>query len=173
MPSAQAEAWGYALLLTRRVLTTSLAGLDGDRAPYLHEITPEGSLIEQAQEICAREAWWTWPADLPPARLDPPSTLVETLYALVRHRAVTEEILMRAEDATLAQDWPTAARSYAGEPPVTLGAALRRLAEEELATARRAASIRGSVDADWSPQPELVERAESALAAAVEVNATE
>ena len=60
MKSKSAEAWGYALLLTRRVLTTALAGATEDQ---LHQVTPLGSLADCASEACAAEAGLIWPED--------------------------------------------------------------------------------------------------------------
>ena len=163
MQSEAAEAWGYALLLTRRVLTTALAGAS---EAQLHQATAIGSLAECASEACAAEARLIWPEDLPPAQLDPPRTPVQVLYALVRHRAVTEEILMRASDATMAQVWWTRARRLAQDPGQTLTASLQELALLEFAIANRSASIRAQVDPAWTAQPELAERAQRAIAAA-------
>ena len=61
MQSEAAEAWGYALLLTRRVLTTALAGAS---EAQLHQATAIGSLAECASEACAAEARLIWPEDL-------------------------------------------------------------------------------------------------------------
>ena len=113
MQSDSAEAWGYALLLTRRVLTTALAGATEDQ---LHRVTPIGSLADCASEACGAEAQLIWPEDLAPAQLDPPQTPVQIMYALVRHRAVTEEILMRASDETMEQAWWTRAKRLAQDP---------------------------------------------------------
>ena len=71
MKSDSAEAWGYALLLTRRVLTTALAGANEDQ---LHQPTPLGSLADCASEACTAEATLIWPEDLPAAQLAPPQT---------------------------------------------------------------------------------------------------
>ena len=65
MQSESAEAWGYALLLTRRILTTSLAGAT---EAQLHQLTPIGSLADCASEACAAEASLIWPEDLAPAQ---------------------------------------------------------------------------------------------------------
>ena len=164
MQSESAEAWGYALLLTRRVLTTALAGVS---EAHLHESTALGSLADCAAQACQSESALIWPEDLPPARLEPPLRPVEVLYALVRHRAVTEEILMRASDQTMQQAWWTRAKRLAQDPEQSLTDSLRQLAVEEFAVATRAANIRAQVDLDWSAQPELAERAQSAIAAAL------
>ena len=163
MQSDAAEAWGYALLLTRRVLTTALAGADETQ---LHQPTPIGSLADCAAEACAAEANLIWPEDLPPAQLDPPQTPVQVLYALVRHRAVTEEILMQASGETMQQAWWTRAKRLAQDPEQTLVDSLQQLALEEFAIAVKSANIRAMIDPDWSPQPELSERAQQAIAAA-------
>ena len=163
MQSELAEAWGYALLLTRRVLTTALAGAN---EAQLHEPTPSGSLADCAAEACAAEANLIWPETLPPAQLEPPQTPVQVLYALVRHRAVTEEILMHASDETMQQVWWTRARRLAQDPEQTLSESLQQLALEEFAIAAKSARIRARVDSKWLPQPELAERAQRAIAAA-------
>ena len=163
MKSDAAEAWGYALLLTRRVLTTALAGATEDQ---LHQPTPIGSLAECATDACTAEASLIWPEDLPPAQLDPPQTPVQIMYALVRHRAVTEEILMQATDETMQQAWWTRAKRLAQDPEQTLTDSLQELALNEFAIATKSANIRAQVDAEWSPQPELAERAQNAIAAA-------
>ena len=163
MKSAAAEAWGYALLLTRRVLTTALAGAS---EAQLHQPTPIGSLADCAAEACAAEARLIWPEDLPPAQLDPPQTPVQVLYALVRHRAVTEEILMQATDETMQQVWWTRAKRLAQDPEQTLTESLQELAVHEFATAMKSANIRAQLDPAWSPQPDLTSRAQSAIAAA-------
>ena len=163
MKSESAEAWGYALLLTRRVLTTALAGATEEQ---LHQPTPIGSLADCAAEACTAEANLIWPEDLPPAQLDPPQTPVQILYALVRHRAVTEEILMEASDETMQQAWWTRPKRLARDPEQTLTESLQELALGEFAIATRSAQIRAQVDPEWSAQPELAERAQSAIAAA-------
>ena len=163
MKSDAAEAWGYALLLTRRVLTTALAGATEDQ---LHQPTPIGSLADCATDACTAEASLIWPEDLPPAQLDPPQTPVQILYALVRHRAVTEEILMQATDETMQQAWWTRAKRLAQDPEQTLAESLQELALNEFAVATKSVNIRAQVDAEWSPQPELAERAQNAIAAA-------
>lgn len=163
MKSDSAEAWGYALLLTRRVLTTSLAGAT---EAQLHQATPLGSLADCASDTCSAEAGLIWPEDLPPAQLDPPQTPVQVLYALVRHRAVTEEILMQATDEVMQQAWWTRARRLAQDPEQTLTESLQQLAMREFASAVKATMIRTRIDTEWSPQLDLQERAQSAIAAA-------
>ena len=163
MKSEGAEAWGYALLLTRRVLTTALAGATEDQ---LHQPTSIGSLADCAIESCTAEASLIWPEELPPAQLDPPQTPVQMLYALVRHRAVTEEILMQASDATMQSAWWTRAKRLAQDPEQTLTESLQHLALQEFASAVKATMIRTRIDTEWSPQLDLQERAQSAIAAA-------
>ena len=163
MKSDAAEAWGYALLLTRRVLTTALAGATEDQ---LHQPTQIGSLADCATEACTAEASLIWPEDLPPAQLDPPQTPVQIMYALVRHRAVTEEVLMQATGETMQQAWWTRAKRLAQDPEQTLTESLQELALNEFALATKSANIRAQVDAKWSPQPELTERAQNAIEAA-------
>lgn len=161
MKSNAAEAWGYALLLTRRVLTTALAGAT---EAQLHQPTPIGSLADCATDAYTAEAHLIWPEDLPPAQLEPPQTPVQILYALVRHRAVTEEILMQATDDAMQQHWWTTAKRLAQDPGETLTDSLQQLAMREFAVATKAANIRAQIDAKWSQQPELAERAQQAIA---------
>ncbi len=163
MKSDAAEAWGYALLLTRRVLTTALAGAT---PAQLHQPTPIGALADCALNACTAEAHLLWSEDLPPTQLDPPETPVQILYALVRHRAVTEEILMQATDDTMQSEWWTRAKRLAQDPPQTLSQSLQQLALEEFATATKAQNIRAQIDPQWQPQPELAQRAQQAIAAA-------
>jgi hypothetical protein len=163
MKSESAEAWGYALLLTRRVLTTALAGATETQ---LHQSTPLGSLVDCASDACTAEVQLIWPKDLPPAQLDRPQTPVQILYALVRHRAVTEEVLMQASDETMQSIWWTRAKRLAQDPEQTLTESLQQLALQEFAVATKSVSIRAQVDPDWSPQPELAERAQQAIASA-------
>ena len=163
MKSDAAEAWGYALLLTRRVLTTALAGAT---EAQLHRPTPIGSLADCAADACTAEAKLIWPEALPPARLEPPQTPVQVLYALVRHRAVTEEILMQATDETMQGAWWTRSKRLAQDPEQTLTESLQQLAVQEFAIATKSANIRARIDPDWSAQPELAERAQQAIAAA-------
>ncbi len=163
MKSATAESWGYALLLTRRVMTTALAGATLEQ---FHQPTPIGSLVDCVIEACAAEARLIWPEDLPPAQLDPPETPVQIMYALVRHRAVTEEVLMQATDETMSGAWWTMAKRLAQDPAQSLTESLQALAMHEFAVGAKSASIRAQVDPAWSPQPELAERAQQAIAAA-------
>ena len=53
------------------------------------------------------------------------------MYALVRHRAVTEEVLMGASDETMREVWWTRARRLAQDPEQTLTESLQQLALEE------------------------------------------
>lgn len=163
MKSDSAEAWGYALLLTRRVLTTALAGATEEQ---LHQLTPIGSLSDCASDACTAEAKLIWPETLPPPQLNPPQTPVQILYALVRHRAVTEEVLMKATDETMQRAWWTTAKRLAQDPEQTLTESLQQLAVQEFAIATKSANIRAQIDPDWSRQPELAERAQQAIAAA-------
>ncbi len=163
MKSESAEAWGYALLLTRRVLTTSLAGVS---EAQLHETTALGSLAGCVSDACRNEANLTWPEDLPPAQLDPPQTPVQFMYALVRYRAVTEEVLMNANDDTMQQEWWTTPKRLAQDPPQTLADSLQQLALMEFAAATKATMIRSQIDPTWLPQDGLTERAQNAIAAA-------
>ena len=165
MQSEAAEAWGYALLLTRRVLTTALAGATNEQ---LHELTALGSLAECAAATCAQEARLIWPEDLPPASLGPPQSQMEILYALVRHRGVTEELLMDATDEQMTAPHWTAAMRLAEDPETTLTQCLQQLAMSEFASAVKATMIRSRIDPAWEAQLELQERAQAAIGAAAQ-----
>ncbi len=151
------------MLLTRRVLTTALGSVT---EAQLHCETPIGERADCAAESCATEASLIWPEALPPAQLDPPQTPVQVLFALVRHCAVTEEVLMQqAADETMQQVWWTRARRLAQDPAQTLAESLRQLAMQEFEIATKLAEIRAQIDPDRSAQPELAERAREEIAA--------
>lgn len=165
-PLPDAEAFGYALLLTRRQLTQALAGASSE---LLNRRPPQvngelATLRDCAERSCGREAWWIWPRELPPPQLPPPTNLSDLLYALVRHRAVTEELLMTAEADDLAAAWYTAARSAVTPQRISFAAALHSLAEEELEIGAAALDLRAVLDPDWREPPDLRERAAAAVA---------
>ena len=174
MPIPDAEAYGYALLLTRRQLTQALAG-----APeaMLDRPTPDAgaepaTLRACAERSCQRERWWLWPRELPPPRLPPPENLSDTLYALVRHRTPTEEVLMTATADDLAAAWYTADRQAVTPRRISLADSLRALAEEELELGATALNLRAALDPHWSEPPDLRERAAAAVARLAEADAS-
>ena len=126
MSDLDAEAYGYALLLTRRTLTQALAGapielLSRPAAVATGELT---TLQACAVRSCSRERWWVWPRELPLPKLPEPSSLADLLYALVRHRAVTEELLMTATADDLAAVWHTLTRHAVTPKPISFATAL-------------------------------------------------
>ena len=172
MSHSDAEAYGYALLLTRRLLTQALAGADGgilDRRPSADAIAAINSgelatLRACAERACERERWWIWPRELPVPQLPPPSNLADLLYALVRHRTPTEELLMSAEAGDLAAAWYTAARQAVTPKRISLADSLHALAREELQIGAAALDLRAALDPNWSEPPDLRERAAAAVA---------
>ncbi len=166
MPDA--EAYGYALLLTRRLLTQALAGTDGDildRRPSDGVDDGEPPTLRAcAERACERERWWIWPRELPVPQLPPPSNLADLLYALVRHRTPTEELLMSAEADDLAAAWYTAARQAVTPRRISLADSLHALAREELQIGNAALDLRAALDPNWSEPLDLRERAAAAVA---------
>ena len=161
-----AEAYGYALLLSRRLLTQALAGARAEilnRAPTdaAGELPTLQACVERA---CERERWWIWPRELPPPQLPPPSGLSDLLYALVRHRTPTEELLMSATADDLAAAWYTAERQAVTPKRISFAAALRSLAEEELQIGAAALDLRAALDPEWREPPDLRQRAAAAVA---------
>ena len=166
MPDA--EAYGYALLLTRRLLTQALAGADGGildrRADDSVAAGDPPTLRACAERACERERWWIWPRELPVPQLPPPSNLADLLYALVRHRTPTEELLMTAEADDLTAAWYTAARQAVTPRRISLADSLHALAREELEIGNAALDLRAALDPNWSEPPDLRERAAAAVA---------
>ena len=181
MPAPDAETYGYALLLTRRLLTQALAGaapdiLDRplDRPPDRLGPNADGELPTLracAERACQRERWWLWPRELPPPQLPPPANLSDLLYALVRHRTPTEEVLMSATAADLAAAWYTADRQAVTPRRISLADSLRALAEEELEIGAAALNLRAALDPHWSEPLDLRERAAAAVARLAEADA--
>ena len=168
MPAPDAEAYGYALLLTRRLLTQALAGVDDamlDRRPSAAvDDSKPATLRACAERACERERWWIWPRELPVPQLPPPQNLSDLLYALVRHRTPTEELLMSAEAGDLAAAWYTAARQAVTPRRISLADSLHALAREELELGNAALELRAALDPNWSEPPDLRERAAAAVA---------
>jgi len=163
-----AEAYGYALLLTRRLLTQALAGADDgllDHRPSDEATAGETTTLRAcAQRACERERWWIWPRELPAPQLPPPSNLADLLYALVRHRTPTEELLMTAEADDLAAAWYTAARQAVTPKRISLADSLHSLAREELQIGNAALDLRAALEPNWSEPPDLRQRAAAAVA---------
>lgn len=173
MPAPDAEAYGYALLLTRRLLTQALAGaapdiLDRPASDAAGELP---TLRACAERACQRERWWLWPRELPPPQLPPPANLSDLLYALVRHRTPTEEVLMAATADDLAAAWYTADRQAVTPRRISLADSLRALAEEDLELGAAALNLRAALDQHWSEPPDLRERAAAAVARLAETSA--
>lgn len=172
MSSPEAEAYGYALLLTRRLLTQALAGADDDlldrrpsaAADNAGADSKPATLRACAERACERERWWIWPRELPVPQLPPPKNLADLLYALVRHRTPTEELLMSAEPGDLAAAWYTAARQAVTPRRIGLADSLLALAREELELGNAALDLRAALDLHWSEPPDLRERAAAAVA---------
>ena len=169
MSAPDAEAYGYALLLTRRLLTQALAGAAAellDRRPSATS-ADDGettTLRACAERACERERWWIWPRELPVPQLPPPQNLADLLYALVRHRTPTEELLMTAEADDLAAAWYTAARQAVTPRRISLADSLHALAREELQIGNAALDLRAELDPNWSEPPDLRQRAAAAVA---------
>ena len=168
MPAPDAEAYGYALLLTRRLLTQALAGAGDamlDRRPSAAaDDSKPATLRACAERACERERWWIWPRELPVPQLPPPENLSDLLYALVRHRTPTEELLMSAEPGDLAAAWYTAARQAVTPRRISLADSLHALAREEFELGNAALDLRAALDPHWSEPPDLRERAAAAVA---------
>lgn len=169
MPAPDTEAYGYALLLTRRLLTQALAGATDElldrRPPAASADDGEPPTLRAcAERACERERWWIWPRELPVPQLPPPSNLADLLYALVRHRTPTEELLMTAEADDLAAAWYTAARQAVTPRRISLADSLHALAREELAIGNAALDLRAALDPHWSEPPDLRQRAAAAVA---------
>lgn len=177
MPAPDAETYGYALLLTRRLLTQALAGAAPDiLARPLDHLAPNAdgelpTLRACAERACQRERWWLWPRELPPPQLPPPANLSDLLYALVRHRTPTEEVLMTATADDLAAAWYTADRQAVTPKRISLADSLRALAEEELELGAAALDLRAALDSQWSEPSDLRERAAAAVARLAETGA--
>ena len=159
-PQGRLEALAFALFATRRTLTQTLVGLsDAQLWSPGRDGRSAGAIVRGAWD---REFHWLWPPDLDAPALPVTPTLVEALYALVRHRAVSEEILMAASDVDLER--PHQARAT-HDAPRSLAEVLTFVAGAELADAERLAARRSEVDPDWPGADELLTRARAAVAA--------
>ena len=158
----QIEARGYALLLARRALQETLAGLPEDllwRAPG--EASP--SIGEIARGVWTRELYWIWPADSPPPTLEERPGLAGVLYGLVRLRGVTEELLMRSSDADLEAPYVSDMRAQDGSDPRTLGWIVEELVRGELFDTAQLHYLRGLWQPEWIGAREMWDRAAAAL----------
>lgn len=161
-PESRLEAIAFGLFAVRRALTQSLVGLP---APLLWPEAGE----EPAPGAIARGAWdrelfWLWPRDLAAPNLPAQPTLVEVFYGLVRHRAVTEELLMAASDDDLSR--PHESRATVGAPR-DLASVLLQVTAAELADLDRLHALRLRAEPDWGGIGELLARARQAAAVGV------
>ncbi len=161
-PQSRLAAIAFALFTTRRTLTQTLVGLtDAQLWSPSRDGRSAGAIARSAWD---REFHWLWPLDVEAPALPVTPTLVEVLYALVRHRAVSEELLMAASDADLGRSHRSRATRDA---PRSLAEVLTFVAGAELADAERLAAHRSDVDAGWRGADELLTRARGAVAALV------
>ena len=159
-PRDRLEALAFALFATRRTLTQTLVGLPPARVWAGADAAP-GAV---ARGACDREFHWLWPAALEAPSLPVTPSLVELLYGLVRHRAVTEELLMTAEPAALERPHDSRIARADGR---TLAEMLAHVATAELVDAERLAAARIAFEADWAGAEELLARARDAVAEAI------
>ena len=159
-PQGRLEAYAFALFAARRTLTQTLVGLSEAQlwAPARDGRSPAAV----ARAAWDREFHWLWPLDMDAPALPATPSLVEALYALVRHRAVSEELLMAASDADLER--PHVSRATR-DAPRSLAQVLAFVAGAELADAERLAADRRVLDPGWPGADELLTRARAAVAA--------
>ena len=166
-PNLRLEARAYGLMTTRRALTQALAGLSVDQlwAPIAESGRSMGAIARSAWE---QEAFWLWPPEIPPPQLDQSPALEGLLYALIRHRAVTEELLMGCSDDDLDRIYVSRARGGAKDgadhEPTTLGAILESMMRDELFAAAEAATLRRLIDPSWAGNREACDNAAEAVA---------
>ena len=157
-PESRLEALAFGLFAVRRGLTQGLVGLP-ERLLWRAEdgVAAAGEVARGAWD---REFHWLWPLDLDAPELPATPTLVEVFYGFVRHRAVTEELLMSASDEDLSRRHES--RVTLGEPS-TLASALLLVAEAELADLPRLHELRTRLQPEWAGIGELNDRATRAL----------
>lgn len=157
------EARAYALMTTRRALTQALAGLSVDQlwAPIAESDRSLGAI---ARGVWEQEAFWLWPAEIPPPQLEQRPALEGLLYALVRHRGVTEHLLMDSGDADLDRVYVSQARAGGEHEPTTLGLILETVLRDELFAAAETATLRRLVDPSWAGSREAWDNAAEAVA---------
>lgn len=162
-PNPRLEARGYALMATRRALTQTLAGLDD--AALWQPIAGVDSLGGLAREAWEQEFYWLWPPEIPAPRIDPEPPLTGVLYALVRHRGVTEEMLMRSEDTDLDKVYVSESRMREDAEPRKLSSILDAVMQGELFAAGRAQTLRLVLEPGWEGSRESWDNAVEAVAA--------
>ncbi len=161
-PNPRLEARAYALMATRRAFTQSLAGLD--EALLWRPVAGAESLGALARQTWEQEAYWLWPPEIPAPAIDDQPSLVGVMYALVRHRGVTEEMLMRSEDGDLDQVYVSEARMREDAAPRALGEILDEILRNELYAAGRGQALRSVIEPDWAGAREAWDNAVEAVA---------
>ena len=160
-PESRLEAIAFGLFAVRRALTQSLVGLPGSLLWHARGEDPApGAVVRGAWD---REFQWIWPRDLEAPALPAEPTLVELFYGLVRHRAVTEELLMAASEADLSRQHESRATLNA---PQDLGVVLVQVASLELGDLERLYDWRLRAQPEWGGIGELLTRARAAVAEA-------
>lgn len=157
------EARAFALMATRRALTQCLAGLEDGR--FWQPVGGEPALGEVVREVWEREAYWLWPPEVPGPAIPEHPSVTEAMYALVRHRGVTEELLMRSTDADLDRIYVSDARQQEDAEPATLRWALDRVLFGDLHDAARMSALRLVVEPGWGGAREAWDNAAEAVAA--------
>ena len=145
--NARVEDLGAALLAVRRALTQSLVDLP-DGALWRSHADGGPSIAATVLAAAAREGEAFWPPDLPSPALPARPALVGVFYALVRYRAVTEEVLMGATDADMVRPYRSAAVRRQAFPAQTLESVLADVMASELAATARVRHLRGRDGAD-------------------------
>ena len=86
------------------------------------------------------------------------------MYALVRVRAVTEEVLMQASDEDLDRVYVSQARSHEGDEPTTLATILDMIMHADLYAAAQMQTLRSLLEPDWPGVRESWDNAVEAVA---------
>ncbi|MCZ6708052.1 MAG: hypothetical protein O7A71_08930 [Chloroflexi bacterium] len=157
------EARAYGLLVVRRTLTQSIANLTTDllwRPPVADTL----SLGDLAREAWQREAHWLWPPEIPAPTLEERPGVRGTMYALVRVRAVTEEMLMQVSDEALDRVYVSQARSHEGDEPTTLATILDTIMHADLYVAAQMQTLRSLLEPGWPGVRESWDNAVEAVA---------
>ena len=159
-PQSRLEAHAFALFAARRTLTQTLVGLtDAQLWVEGRDGRSPGAIVRAAWD---REFHWLWPPDMDGPPLPATPSLVEALYALVRHRAVSEELLMAASDADLER--PHVSRATR-DAPHSLAAVLTFVAAGGVGGRRMPGRpIGGRWNPDWPGVDELLTRTRAAVA---------
>ncbi len=150
-------------MTTRRALTQALAGLSADQlwAPIADS---SQSLGDIAQGVWEHEGFWLWPAEVPSPELEIRPSVEGLLYALVRHRGVTEQVLMDSGDDDLDRVYVSEARSSVEHEPTPLGRILETVLRGELFAAAEMGALRLLVDPSWVGNREAWDNAAEAVA---------